>query len=530
MKKSKSSSFFEGALVLVVANALVKVIGAIYNIPIVNMIGGEGNGIYTVAYYVYTAMFTISTAGLPVAVSRMVAEANALGKYEDVRRTFRVAVSLFTVIGGICTFVMMFFAEELVNMIGNPLAYHAVLAIAPSIFIVSIVSAFRGYFQGLANMVPTAISQVIEAAGKLVFGLLLTKVLMDRGCSLEIVVAGTIGGVTLGTVFSALYIILVRVKAGSGIPEGAVQTVAPTGYSEIARGLVKIAIPITIGASVLSVVNFIDMGVVLNRLQDVGHSVEEANYIYGCYNISTKMWNMPQALIVGLAISIIPAVAAAYARKDYLKASGTITTALRFTAIFSLPCAAGLAVLAKPILSLLYYRRLEEVEVAAPLLVILAPAVLLVALQSVTNAILQAVGKEKMPMFSVLIGGVIKLLTNYTLIGTPGIEIYGAPIGTTVCYGAISIINLVIIARTVKGVSVIKSFFKPFAASAIMGVFTYFCYMPMSDILGSKLGCVVTIGLSAVVYLVLLIALKALPKEDVLLLPKGQKIAKLLRM
>ena len=142
MKKSKSSSFFEGALVLVVANALVKVIGAIYNIPIVNMIGGEGNGIYTVAYYVYTAMFTISTAGLPVAVSRMVAEANALGKYEDVRRTFRVAVSLFTVIGGICTFVMMFFAEELVNMIGNPLAYHAVLAIAPSIFIVSIVSAF----------------------------------------------------------------------------------------------------------------------------------------------------------------------------------------------------------------------------------------------------------------------------------------------------------------------------------------------------------------------------------------------------
>lgn len=530
LKKSKSSSFFEGALVLVISNAIVKVIGALFSIPITNMIGGEGNGIFTVAYYVYTAMFVISTAGLPVAVSKMVAEANALGRYTEVRRIFRTALVLFTVIGGTVTAGMMLFAQQLVARIGNSLAYYAVLAIAPSIFFVSIVSAFRGYFQGLSNMVPTAISQVIEAAGKLVFGLLLTYVLIDRGYSLEIVVAGSIGGVTIGTMLSALYVILVKLRVGSGLPEGAVDTVAPAGYREIARRLIRIAVPVTIGSSVLSITNFIDMGVVLNRLQDAGQTEAAANYIYGCYSMAVKMWNMPQALVTALAVSIIPAVAAAYARRDNAKAAGTITAALRFTGVMAFPCAAGLAVLAHPILSLLYYRVPDEVDVAAPLLVLISPAVLLVALVSVTNAMLQAMGREKVPMVTLLTGGVVKLITNYLLVGTPGIEIYGAPIGTTLCYGTISMLNLIIISRQIRGVAVVRSFLRPFLAAAVMGAFAWLCYGPLAALLGARLGVVVTIGLSACVYLVLLVVFRALPREDVVMLPKGEKIARLLRL
>lgn len=515
---------------LVVSNAIVKVIGALFSIPITNMIGGEGNGIFTVAYYVYTAMFVISTAGLPVAVSRMVAEANALGRYGEVRRIFRVALILFTVIGGVVTSFMMIFARQLVAMIGNSLAYYAVLAIAPSIFFVSIVSAFRGYFQGLANMVPTAISQVIEAAGKLVFGLLLTYVLIDRGYSLEIVVAGSIGGVTIGTLLSALYVILVKLRTGSGLPAGAIDTAAPAGYSEIARRLIRIAVPVTIGSSVLSITNFIDMGIVLNRLQDAGRTEEAANYIYGCYSMAVKMWNMPQALVTALAVSIIPAVAAAYARRDNAKAAGTITAALRFTGVMAFPCAAGLAVLAHPILSLLYYRVPDEVDVAAPLLVLISPAVLLVALVSVTNAMLQAMGREKVPMATLLTGGVVKLITNYLLVGTPGIEIYGAPIGTTLCYGTIALLNLVIISKNIRGVAVVRSFLRPFLAAAAMGVFAYFSYMPLNGLLGARVGVVAAIGLSACVYLVLLVVFRALPREDVVMLPKGEKIARLLRL
>ncbi|MBQ5760979.1 MAG: polysaccharide biosynthesis protein [Clostridia bacterium] len=530
MKKTKSASFFEGALVLVIANALVKVIGAFFAIPITNILGGDGYGIFTVAYYVYTAVFVISTAGLPVAVSRMVAEANALGKYTEVRRIFKVALALFMIIGAIGTAVMVIFAQPLVDRIGNSRAYYPVLAIAPSIFFVTIVSAIRGYFQGLSNMVPTAISQVIEAAGKLVFGLLLSWWLIDRGYSLEIVVSGAIAGVTIGTVLSALYTIFVKLRAGSGLPEGAVDVGVSASSGEIAKKLIKIAVPITISSSVLSITNLIDTAVVLNRLQDVGHSEEAANFIYGCYGIAVKMFNLPQALIVALAVSIIPAVAAAYARKDNAKAATTITAALRFTGIMALPCAAGLAVLSKPILSLLYYNVPDEVEMAAPLLVIISPAVLLIALVSVTNAILQAMGREKVPMISFIIGGTVKLLTNHTLVGTPGIEIYGAPIGTILCYGSISLINLVIIMKHIKGISIIESFFKPFVSAAVMGAFAYIAYNPIQAILGAKLGVVAAIGLSACVYLIMLVAIRALPKEDVLMLPKGQKIAKLLRL
>ncbi len=530
LKKTKSASFFEGALVLVVANALVKVIGAFFSIPITNIVGGEGMGIFNVAYYVYTAVFVISTAGLPVAVSKMVAEANALGKYTEVKRIFKVALTLFMIIGAIGTAVMMIFAQPLVNMIGNSRAYYPVLAIAPSIFLVTIVSAIRGYFQGLSNMVPTAISQVIEAGGKLVFGLLLSWWLLGQGYELEIVVSGAIAGVTIGTVLSALYTIVVKLRAGSGLPEGAVDLAQSDSYNTIAKRLIKFAIPVTISSSVLSITNLIDTGVVLNRLQDVGHSEQMASYIYGSYGMATKLWNLPQALVTALAISVIPAVAAAYARKDNAKAASNITAALRFTGILALPCAAGLGVLSHPILSLLYYNVPDEVAIAAPLLTVISPSILLIALVSVTNAILQAMGREKVPMVSFIIGGAIKLITNYTLVGTPGIEIYGAPIGTILCYGSISLINLTIIMKHIKGISIVGSFVKPFIASAVMGIFAYFAFGPISAILGAKLGVLAAIGLSACVYLAMLIAIKALPKEEVLMLPKGQKIAKLLRL
>lgn len=530
MKKSRSSSFFEGAFILVVSNAIVKVIGAFFSIPITNMIGGDGNGIFTVAYYIYQAMFVISTAGLPVAISKMVAEANALGKYREVKRIFRVSITIFSAIGGAVTAIMILWADVFVEMIGNTLAYYAVMAVAPSIFFVSVVSAFRGYYQGLSNMVPTAISQVIEAGGKLVFGLLFTYVLIEKGFSLEIVVAGSIGGVTVGTVLSALYVIMFRLKRGSGLPESSGGQMSVSSYADVSKSLIKIAIPVTIGSSVLSVTNFIDMGVVLNRLQFAGLTEVGANFVYGCYNMAVKMFNMPQALIVALSVSIIPAVASACARKDMKKASDTITAALRFTAIMALPCAAGLAVLSHPILSLLYYKIPDEVDVAAPLLVIIAPAVLLVALVSVTNAILQAIGKVKVPMMTMLVGGIVKLATNYILVGTPGIEIYGAPIGTTLCYGTISLLNLVIIAKATKGVAVIRIFIKPFMASAVMAACTYVLYAPFEGVIGGKLATVADIGISAAVYLVVLIAIKALPKEEVLMLPKGEKIARLLKM
>ena len=195
MRKSRSTGFFESTLVLMISSIIVKVIGAFFTIPLTNLYGADGTGIYNVAYYIYTAMLTISTAALPVAVSKMVAESIALGKHKEARRIGSVALSSFALIGLVFSLAMIIFADGFVNIAKNSAARESVIVVAPTIFFMCLVSAIRGYYQGRSNMVPTAVSQVIEALGKLIFGLGLAYYFMHKGYGLEIVVAGTIGGV-----------------------------------------------------------------------------------------------------------------------------------------------------------------------------------------------------------------------------------------------------------------------------------------------------------------------------------------------
>ncbi|MBQ7625199.1 MAG: polysaccharide biosynthesis protein, partial [Clostridia bacterium] len=543
MKRNKSESFLQSTMVLMAASIIVKIIGALFSIPLTNLYGADGNGIFTVAYYIYTAMFIISTAGLPVAVSKMVAEAKALGRIKETKRIGKVALVSFAAIGLFFTLVMIFGVDFFMALAKSNMARKAVLAVAPTIFFICIVSAIRGYYQGLSNMIPTAVSQVIEALGKLVFGLFLAYYLMHKGYGLETVVAGAIGGVTIGTVLSAIYIFEVRLKDARadrldpGVSESG--DCRPSG--EIFKKLIKIAVPITIGSSVLSVTNLIDTFVVLARLQEGCNLTDvAANHLYGAYGMSVKFFNLPQTVIVGIGVSVIPAIAAALAKREEDNARLFTESAFRLTGLLAFPCAIGLAVLSKPILSLFYYRQQSDAAEAAPLLVLLGPAVFFVAMVSVTNAVLQASGNIWLPVFSMTLGGLIKLTTNYFLVGTPGINISGAPIGTCLCYGTITVLNLIFIRNKRIRFSLLRVFLKPLTAAAVMGAFAFFIYSPLSALITGLSGSLlsgflrqaltlaVTLFASAVLYCLMLIALKALPKEDVLMLPKGEKIAKIL--
>ena len=524
-------------MILMAASIIVKIIGALFSIPLTNLYGADGNGIFTVAYYIYTAMFIISTAGLPVAVSKMVAEAKALGKIKETKRIGKVALIAFAAIGLFFTLVMIFGVDFFMSLAKSSMARKAVLAVAPTIFFICIVSAIRGYYQGLSNMIPTAVSQVIEAVGKLVFGLFLAYYLMGKGYGLETVVAGAIGGVTIGTVLSAAYIITVRVRdIKADKAEVAQDTGECSPVKDILKNLIRISVPITIGSSVLSVTNLIDTFVVLARLQEGCNLTDvAANHLYGAYGMSVKFFNLPQTVIVGIGISVIPAIAAALAKREKDSARHFTESAFRLTGLLAFPCAVGLGVLSKPILSLFYIKQQSDAAEAAPLLVLLAPAVFFVAMVSVTNAVLQASGRIWIPVFTMTLGGLIKLTTNYFLVGTPGINISGAPIGTCFCYGTITLLNLIFIWRNIIKFSPIRVFVKPLASSAIMGAFAYFVYPVLSGALGNgfarqavSLG--VTVAFSAVLYLLMLIAFKAMPREDVLMLPKGEKIAKWLRI
>lgn len=521
------------------ASIIVKVIGALFSIPLTNLYGAEGTGIFNVAYYIYTAMFIISTAGLPVAVSKMVAEAKALGRIKEARRIGKVALIAFTVIGLFFTLVMIFGVDLFMDLAKNSMAREAVLAVAPTIFFICIVSAIRGYYQGLSNMIPTAFSQVIEALGKLIFGLGLAYYLMNRGFGIEIVVAGAIGGVTIGTVLSAAYIVFVRCRDAvfdkNHTTEDYDNEICRSGKSILKRLLV-IAIPITIGSSVLSLTNLIDTFLVLRRLQEGCMMTDVyANYLYGAYGMAVKLFNLPQTVIVGIGVSVIPGISAALAKVEENRSRLLTESAFRLTGLLAFPCAVGLAVLSKPIMSLLYFNQIEDAAVAAPYLVYLTPAVFFVAMVTVTNAVLQASGKIWIPVITMSVGGIIKLVINWILVGTPAINIAGAPIGTCLCYGTISVLNLVYIWLKIVKYSPLKVFVKPLISAGIMGVFAYLVYKPIVVILGGSLlmnavSLMVTIGLSAVLYLLMLIATRALPKEDILMLPKGEKITKLLKM
>lgn len=527
---AKERNFLQGAAVLAVGVALVKLIGALFKIPLGNLLTGEGFGYFNIAYSVYNVLLIISTAGLPVAVSKMVAEANAQRRGGDVRRVIRAALVAFLAIGAAGSILMFVFAQQIADIMKSSNAVYTIRALSPAVFGVALMSVYRGYYQGMSNMFPTAISQVIEALSKLVIGFLAAYLLIRRGGAQSIAAAGAVAGVTAGTILGAAFMLLRRAFDRSGDLPGAGTVTMTT--REAVRRLLSIAVPITVGSGALALTNFIDTTLVMRRLQDAaGFSEDGATWLYGAYGLAQTMFNFPSAFIVPFASSVVPAVAAALARGDGRGASRTIETALRITSLLALPAAAGLSVLAGPILNLLFAARPDEALAATIPLNILAIAVFFNSVVLLSNAILQSMGKVRIPVYTMLIGAVVKISTNWILVGQPEININGAPIGTCLCYFVIMALNLAIILRTVRPApKLARTFVRPLAASVVMAAAAWGVNGLASRVLPGKVAVLVAIAVAAVVYGVLVILLRAITREDMLMLPKGEKIANLLRL
>ncbi len=524
-----------------VASLIVKVIGAFFQIPLQNMIGGEESpafGLFSAAYRIYTAMLIISTVGLPAALSKMVAEATACGREREVRRIVRVAAGIFVPVGVLATVVLFFGAGTFAGWIKNPDARLAVMAIAPSVAMVAIISVFRGYYQGRANMVPTAVSQVIEAMGKLFAGLGLAYYAKQNGMDDSVVAALTVLGVTLGEVVAAGYMMI---QAGiSRRRSERVQllsdAVRPT--RELVKTLLSLSIPITISSAVMSLTDLIDVALIAARLQSpaVGMTAEAATTAYGIYTGTVNFFNLPQTLITALAVSVLPTIASARASQNFTKVSKTMGTAMRLTMIITLPAGAGFLLLSGPILRMFYSVGVSEQ--GGPLMAMLGFAVPAVALVAVTNATLQAFGRIDLPLISMFLGAVVKMLGDYYLIGNPEFGILGAPISTAVCYWLIALLNLFHIARLSHALPPLgKTVGRPLAATIGMGAATYLSHTVLLRVLDTapgtlldKLATLIAIAVAAVVYVVLLLLLRAVEREDVLLLPKGEKIANILHL
>ena len=535
MSKQRTENFMQGTLILSLASILVKVIGALFTIPLSNLYGADGTAIFTKAYNVYATMYTVSSVGLPVAVAKIVAESHALGRNKEVRQIGRVALLTFLVAGAVLSGSMILGIDVIVWFFGESCRY-ATLAVAPTVFLTCIVSAFRGYYQGHGNMFPTAISQVIEAMGKLLFGLGLATFLMARGYDLEIVVAGAIGGVTLGTLVSAIFMVARRMLDARRDRKTVTEDGPCRSNRSIFGRLMGLAIPITISTSIMSVTNLIDSGMVVKRLiNGCGMLEADADHLFGVLSMAQKIFNLPQTIIACIGVSVIPAISAAMALQQKKKTRKLVESGLRLTGLMAFPCAVGLGLMAKPVLQILYYNQLADANAAAPLLQEFSIAVICVAFMSITGSILQSLGKVNIPVRNTLIGGIVKLVANYILVGIPAIGIHGAPIGTILCHGTISVLNLLAIRRCGVKFSLRRCFLLTGLSAAVMGIFVALANPAVGALLGTTgmtgmLGAFAVIGMAAILYFLMLVIVRALPYDDVLMLPKGAKLARLLKM
>lgn len=522
MSSDKKQTFMKGALILMIANIIVKVIGAAFKIPLTYLLGEEGMALFSTSYTMYTWLFIVATAGIPVAISRMISHTRAKGNHAEVERIFKVSFSLLAVIGISGTAILYFGAGIFADLLDNPDAETGIRAISPAVLFVAFMSAYRGYFQGHQDMLPTAVSEVSEAVGKLVIGFLGAYLLSGMGIIYS--AAGAVFGVAMGGLlgFVTLFIAYVSKKKRNPSP-ASVGFVRSKGT--ILKELVGIAIPITIGASVFSLTSLIDVAMIMRNLQSSGFSYEEAKHLYGSYTgYAVPLFNLPPTLISAITISLVPAISAALTRKDMNNARSTTANSIFITLLFSLPCAVGMSVLAEPILDLVFNN-----TNAKDTLAVLALAIVFVSLVMVTNAILQSAGKEKIPVINMLLGGLVKVLINNYLVKNPDINILGASIGTISCYAVILVLNMICLVRIIRiRFSVAKYIVKPLIAVILMAFCAYEVYELMLP-LGSKLALVGAICLGAAVYVAAIVLMRTLDEGLLLSIPGMSALAPVLK-
>ena len=541
MAEAKKQNFLHGAAILAAGVVIMKILGAIYKIPLQNILGDTGYGYFFAAYTIYNVLLTISTAGLPVALSRMISEANTLDRPRQARRTFRIATVVLAVLGVVFSLAMFLFPTEMaVLFVSKAEVSQCVWALSPAVLLVCLTSAFRGYIQGHGNMTPTTVGQVLEVLVKVIVGLVLAVMLTRAGKSLPVSSAGAIFGVTAGALAALIYMLwcYLRQYRGPSLEACRLSSDQPDSVGHTLGQFILIGLVITLGASVMSVISLIDTKLINVQLPNVpGIGPALADELYGSYSAMQTLYNLPASFITPMTIAIVPAISAAAARGAHEEVGATAESGLRISAVIALPMGVGLAVLADPIVRVLYPR---TNAMGPTILIYMSVASVFVCIALVTNAILQAGGNEKLPILSMVAGGVVKIVCNLLLVSRPEINILGAAIGTIACYAVICVMNCAFIYRRLRVKPHYGSaFLRPLVSAAVMGAAAWAVYGIAAKLLHvavaeSRLPVLLAMGLAiaaaVVVYVVMVVVTKSVTLEDMKLIPKGEKLARLLHI
>ncbi|MBE6896716.1 MAG: polysaccharide biosynthesis protein [Ruminococcaceae bacterium] len=515
---SKKQSVAYGALILSVSGFLVKLVGAIFKIPLTNLVGAAAMSYFSSAYSIYVFLLSIATSGLPTGIATMVSSSLALERYKDISKIMKIASVIFVTLGTVLAVLGFIFAMPLAEGMNSREAYWSVAAIMPAIICISVVSVFKGFFQGYRNMTPTALSNLIEAIVKLLAGYGIALILHNLGYPSEIVVGGAVLGVSVST-FAAMIFMVCRYVFRSknyriSISGFLNDTQTPT--KKLTKDFLIISFPLIISSVTANLMSLVDAFVVMNRLKTY-LDVEHAKLLWGSYgNMALTIFNLPSFLITAIGISLIPAISAAYAKKDKLQIEKTAGEALKYSSILAFGSAFGLNAVSEPVLNLFFPADPAGVQAATPLLQLISFALIAVGLTNITSAILQSVGKSYLPVISVAVGAGIKTLSTLILVSVPAVNVNGAPIATNIAYPVMLIMNIIFVYKNLGFLPKwIDVFVKPLVAGAVCWVAAKGFMFVFDLILPQKIALFPAIICAILVYFVFLIIVKLVSFNEI---------------
>lgn len=435
----KMNKFVKGALILVIFNLIGKIIGAVYRIPLANLLGAVGIGEYQLIFPLYSLMLSISVSGVPVAISKLVSEYNSKGMFGDVKRLVRLAVLYLFIVSVVCVTLVIVGARFIARIQGNSEIYLCYYGIAPAILFVAILSVYRGYFQGQLNMTPTALSGVIEQVGRLFFGLFLAGRFVEFGVIYGVL--GAIVGISLSELFALLFLMIYYFVYSRRKCQ---RKCAVLTRKEISKQLISTAVPITIGGLAAPITSIIDSLLVVNLLIFTGFGATQSTSLLGIQSgIVDPIINIPIVIAVSIASSILPNLSAAYVKKDNKEVKNLIEKAFQITLSVVLACLICYVIFGRQILEFLYGKtlKIDELLISTKLLFLGGINLVFLSLVYVSASVLQGMGKQKLAAKSILIGSVVKIILTLSLVSVKNINILGAMISGGVSYVIVFLMN-----------------------------------------------------------------------------------------
>ena len=521
-KSSKGESFLKGTFILTVAGFVVKVIGSLNWIFVSRILGGEGIGLYQMAFPIYFFAMTVSQAGVPVAISIITAERVALKDIYGAKRVFHISMALMLVTGLFFSFMTYFAADWLIEwqFVRDARAYKSIVVLAPTVFFVTFLASSRGYLQGWQRMTPTAVSQIVEQIFRVITMILLAELLLPWG--LDYASAGASLGALAGAVTGLMVLVYFHWKLEKDIERDYGHDLQPLPGTEaepawsIIKRIFKLSLPVSAASIMLPVVSNLDLMIVPQRLEVAGYSVNEATELFGYLTgMAVPLVNLSCIITASMAMSIVPAISEARALKDMKRVYNQTAASVRISNFVCFPAFVIVFVLATPIASLIY-----NAPGAGPAVMISAVSIILLGLHQVSTGILQGLGHPTIPMVNMILAAVAKVILNWELTAIPWLGIMGAAWATAADMGVAAIINLIFIYKFIGYRMEIPQLLKTIMASAIMAAAVYFFYD--FTMAWWQMGAVSTFGavfFGCAVYIAVMLVIGGLKEDDLERMP-----------